>query len=181
MNILKLKMSNKNKFWISMAVLAITAVVSFSFVIGPNLNKINKVRLQLSNLQAEVETNYLQDVNMKNFIQNIKDVEDQMASLDKIYLKPSQELEFVTILEAIAEKKSLKQKINLIPMMDKKIKLKKLNLQVDLDGKLTDCLGYLHELNKLNYYINIQNINLNLVSEEADLATMSFSAEVYQK
>ncbi|MFZ5390904.1 MAG: hypothetical protein ACOZAJ_01360, partial [Patescibacteria group bacterium] len=60
-----------------------------------------------------------------------------------------------TTLETIAQQNKVNQKITLRPKEDKTIKNKDLNLQIQTTGQFNDLLDYLNDLEKMNYYLNL--------------------------
>ena len=71
-------------------------------------------------------------------------------------------IEFFSILEKIAQKYNLKFNLNLIFLESPE----KISLKFDLEGEYFNFLKYLIDLERLDYYININEISINEITSE---------------
>jgi Tfp pilus assembly protein PilO len=131
------------------------------FIVLPTIKDIEKMRNEIEMQRVDLEMKYIKGQSLKKLSENLKTIEPQLAKLDKIFIDQDQVLEFVTTLEEIANINGIDQKINLMPEKSvKKNRYKKIPLQIFASGNFFKQLNYLMDLETLNYYININSIEL---------------------
>jgi Tfp pilus assembly protein PilO len=191
MEILK-KISLKNKI-VVINVLLISVVVAISyFITMPSVAEIKKMQSEIDAQKIDLEEKYQKGQSLKRLTESLKVIEPRLELLDLVFINQNRELEFITALERIASERNVSQKITLAPPQQLPGKqLKSSALQLAVGGDFIAVYDYLSDLETLNYYINIGNIELiagtapapNLIDDgrPAGLISMNISASVYWK
>lgn len=141
----------------------IVAAVSY-FIIFPQIKNIIKIKNKIEKQRIELAKRYVQGQNLKKLSSDMEMVEDSLEKLEKVYIKQEEALEFITDLENIAEKNNISQKIDLLSLEESR-KLHKgyfeRQMHIYLNGKYSNLLSYLADMETLRYYINIQNTEVS--------------------
>ena len=147
------------------------------FIILPSVDQIEQIKIDIYQNQFDLEQKYQRSQSLKKLSANLKSIEGKIENIDQVFISQNRELEFITALEQIAEKKNVRQKIILgktqSAVGDKFYK--KIPLQIQAQGNYPDILQYLQGLEALNYYINIKSIDLsaNSVSQRSEITVVN--------
>ena len=147
------------------------------FIILPSVDQIEQIKIDIYQNQLVLEQKYQRSQSLKKLSANLKSIEGKIENIDQVFISQNRELEFITALEQIAEKKNVRQKIILgktqSAVGDKFYK--KIPLQIQAQGNYPDILQYLQGLEALNYYINIKSIDLsaNSVSQRSEITVVN--------
>lgn len=176
--------------------------------IMPSISAINDFDKKIINEKIDREKKYQIENNAISLNKKISEIEPSIKTLEEVFINKNRELEFITVLEGVANKNNVEQKINLIspPGEDKSARGAKKTSDSDkissgnsqavpvtimLIGNYKNILNYLSELQSLKYYINIDG--LDFVSDGADgslpddnsnrnrIMTLNISAKTYWK
>ena len=162
-NLIKLNLKKKISISIVVSVLIIGGLVYF--VVIPIINDIKKMGEKIENQRIDLEQKYIKGQSLKQLTENLKKIEPQLIILDQIFIKQDYELEFITKLEEIAEQNNVSQTINLnTAKINKDKSYQTLPLQLSARGNYKNIMNYLINLEALNYYINIDSIDLSSAS-----------------
>ena len=112
-------------------------------------HKINEIKFQRQEKNADVIT------------KKINEVEPRMKEYQKYFINKDDELSFIETLEGVATKHNVLQKINLqFPKQDEGEK-KVILLDLNTVGAYKNILEYLSEIEILNYFVIIKNIEIS--------------------
>jgi len=154
-------MNFKQKILAVTAVILGIAVLVFIYVILPVANDIKKIHDTVYLERIDLERKYQRGQLLRQTIENFEKIAPLKTRLSAVFIFENQELELITALEKIAAKNSLDQTIRLNPAPAKKNELyRSVNLALALDGKFENVIRYLHDLNTLDYQINISGFSL---------------------
>lgn len=132
------------------------------FVIWPTMARLQKDKMEI----------YAEKQNLKELLEKGNSIEQNRRNLDKVlteksridmvFLQVGQELNFITDLESKAKENAVSQIIdfNNDDFLETKETVKIVPLHLEIKGSLQNILTYINALEKLNYYININKINL---------------------
>ena len=163
MNLKKLPKTNyKQKIiYLSAVFIALSGIIIY-FVLLPAINDIKKLRAEIINQKVDLEKKLSQEKNMTKLSDKIKKIEPQIDILENIYINKNRQLEFITVLEGIADKQQVAQKIVLNPENEtKELNYYKTPLSIVVQGTYNNLINYLINLENINYYINIYSLSLN--------------------
>jgi hypothetical protein len=135
------------------------ALIIFIFI--PHLKKNNEYRQEINNLQKEAEL-LLSNSQTINGAQNkYKKLAPEMEDFKKMFIGEDEELDLVIFLEKIAEESNLTQEISIKKEENSIDNLKKLLVNIQLEGNFKGTLTYIDDIEKNNFNIDIISINMN--------------------
>jgi len=155
------KLTLKNKIITSVTMITIFSAGVIYFLIYPAIVDIQKIGQDIENQRIDLEKRYVRGQSLNKLSRDLKNIEPSLAVLDDVFIDQNRALEFVTTLEDVAGKSGVSQKINL--MTDKSTKefdYMKTPLQIAVQGDFASILRYITGLESLNYYININTIDI---------------------
>jgi len=188
------KISNKQKIvFFPIAFVVFVFVINY-FIILPSVKKIKEIRTEILNQKIELKNNIKQSENINRLNEELKSIKPKMDKLDQIFINKNRELEFIVLIESIADKYSIDQKIDLNPNLEDPEDLYKQSpMTLGLRGQYVDIMHYLFELEKIKYYININSIDISAVTQNQRVnnisgedmldeeVVMNLNADVYWK
>jgi len=154
--------------------LALICFVLF-YIIIPTVNEIKKLNKYIYQEQKDLEVKFQTGKKIREIRQDYLKIKPYMVQFNNIYLTEDKKIEFFTTLEKIAQKYNLEININLLPLEFSEI----ISFKFELSGEYFDFLKYLIDLEKLDYYVNIDEILIKDVAFKAQ--TESFSDFSFSK
>lgn len=177
------------------------------FAIMPSVAEIKNLENQIINEKINNEKKYQTENNIIVLNKKINELEVGIRSLDEVFINKNREIEFITVLENIANKNNVIQKITLTsPTENQQAKTAKKSkatdkessssdssspLMITLTGNYKNIVNYLVEINSLSYYVNIEGLNfsrelsanspLNDNSNRGQIITLNMTAKTYWK
>lgn len=155
-------LSPRKKILVSIVVTAIATLGIAAFIIWPSLKEIRLLNEQIYAQRVELEKVYLKGKNLKQTLQEYREIKPTIDTLNAIYLKRGDELAFITNLEALANTHQVNQDLKLGSPSEKN--RDSLPLQLTFTNTMQQFMRYLVGLEGLNYYINIDTIRLSTQS-----------------
>ena len=135
------------------------------WVILPTISDIKQHNKQIADEKNKLFELLEQGQSVMENKKNLERLETEINNLDKIWLKTGNELLFITDLENIAKKYNLKQIIifdnNKSTILTGSTNIKKIPIELKISGRLDDIMGYINQLEVLDYYININIISMH--------------------
>ena len=154
----KLKMKSKI-FYLCIVLIVITATLLL-FIIIPNINEIRLIKEDIITQKKNYEIKKIQNENIDTIIEKVNYVDSKMDDLDSIFIKKNNELEFITLLENLALKNNISQKIDFTPSENITNEVEKIPVKLNVSGSYNSFLSYLSNLETARYYISIENISI---------------------
>ncbi|MBU4216908.1 type 4a pilus biogenesis protein PilO [Candidatus Parcubacteria bacterium] len=177
------------------------------FAIIPSIAAINDLEVKIINEKINSEKKYQIENNAISLNKKIGEIEPSVKTLEEVFINKNRELEFITVLESVANKNNVEQKISLTSPAseDKTVKATKNNsankesgnnnlfvpMTITLSGNYKNVVNYLSELQSLKYYINIDGLDFvsgssngslpNDNSSRNQIITLNIVAKTYWK
>lgn len=161
------------------------------FVLLPAVKDIKNIRAQILSHKIEMELRMARDKNISKVNDKLTVIEPQLSILNKIFISPNREIEFIMELEEIAAKHNISQKININPAGAKQENSYKKNaVEISMQGSYYNIINYFSDLEKLSYYINITNLEItsgaadksrDAEGSESSRVNVKFIANTYWK
>ncbi|HQF57050.1 MAG TPA: hypothetical protein PK831_00915 [Candidatus Magasanikbacteria bacterium] len=174
------------KLFLSLIILVIIIFAICIIVLYPTIKTIISLGSEITEIQQEVEEKYDLSKKLRRSLQEIDQVEKNTNQYAKAYIKRGDELSIITALENMATENNIDQTINITFIenqpTDKNALAQYYKISFVNNGYFSDQISYLDSLNKLPYYLIIQNINLekrNKKSGEINPLTLTFEARIY--
>lgn len=161
----------------------INATISFAiiiaityFIIIPSRNDIKNTKNNIEQLRISLETKYIKGQSLRKISEGLKTIETEIPKLDKVFIKKSDAINFVTSLENIAIESNITQRISLTD--EKGGNYQKNALHLFTDGNFFNQTKYLQKLETIDYYININSLEIQKGSGEGNI-NMQVSSNTY--
>lgn len=181
-----MKLPLVKKLLISLIILVIIILGICTTILYPTIKIIMSLGSEISEIQQEVEEKYDLSQKLRRSLQEIDQVEKNTSQYAKAYIRRGDELSIITALENMAIENNIDQTINITFVenqpTDKNALAQYYRISFVNNGYFSDQISYLDSLNKLPYYLIIQNINLekrNKKAGEINSLTLTFEARIY--
>lgn len=168
----------KQKNLIIMGISLIITSAVFFLIIKPTIIYIKNTKDEIRAEREELEKRYQRIMYLQENSKNLKEIEQQLAVVDDLFLVSGQELKFITTLEDIAEKNNVLQKINLKSVNSDNSKQKTLPFTISASGATHDIILYLLAIEQLSYYINFNSLNIKSRNTDKKLDAI-LGGEIY--
>lgn len=145
---------------INLALLGISGSLIY-FLILPNIEDINQIKKEIDVQLIDLEMKYQRGQSIKKLNTSLKKIEPEIETLNRAFIKESEQVAFITDLEELATEHNLKQKLTMGKAQKSAGNLKKIPLQILLEGSYLTMLSYLHSLETLDSYVNINSIEID--------------------
>ena len=158
-----LNLDIKKKITIRVLTSLILCFLIIYFFTFPMLKKIKTQKEDIIAKKIELEDRISKDKNIINLNEQIKKIEPDLLELDKIFINMNRELDFITLLESVANNNNIEQKLNIPPNQTKKNNdiYQAQPLMINANGKFKNIIQYIADLEAITYYITINSININ--------------------
>ncbi|MDO9399553.1 MAG: type 4a pilus biogenesis protein PilO [bacterium] len=132
------------------------------FIIFPTINNINHISSDIETQKIDLEKKYIKTQNLKQISTDLNKIKPELSKLDQAFINKNSELDFIALLEKIATKNNVDQKINFgnTQSIENEV-YEKIPLQLLIQGSFFDQLNYLINIESLNYYINIKSLEIS--------------------
>lgn len=158
-------------------------IVLIGLIIIPAFNYIIKINQEISSERSELEKKMAMGLNAKKIKEEIDTAENSLSQVDKIFVKNGRELELITELESLAAKRNIDATIK----SDFKTQAagngsQRMLLEINIAGNYPDLLAFTNDLDRLNYYYNIESINASKIkSKTKKIASINLIGQIYVK
>lgn len=153
----------KKKISILIVPSLLMAVMVF-FAIIPTISEIKEVSKNIKNKRETLELKPSPTQNIKDNINKLNKIKKTSKIYDSFVVR-GEELDFIESLEKIAATHSIEQDISIGQYSNTKTE-EELPVTIIIKGDYISILKYLTSLERKNYYINIQSINLDAISRK---------------
>ncbi len=131
------------------------------FIILPKTEQISAAKKQIAEEKKELTHLLDKGQSVTQTIKNLRQIEKETDILNNIWLHRGNELSFIKNLEKAAEEHNLTQTIKFDNTLNNNDgKISEIPLEIDLEGTLINILNYINQLERLDYYININKFSL---------------------
>jgi len=157
-----LKLNLKKKIIISLVVFILIIACLIYFIVIPTIKDIKRMGVEIEIQRIDLEEKYQKGQSLRQLTETLEEIEPQLSKLNQVFINQNRELEFITTLEEVADYSNIMQKINLSDFqgIDNQ-KYKKMPFQLFAQGSFINQMNYLTYLEALNYYININFLELS--------------------
>jgi hypothetical protein len=175
-----LKIDLKNKMLISSACFVLVIFSLIYFIVIPTIKDIKSMGDIIEAQKIDLEKKYIKGQSLKQLSENLNKIEPKLTLLEQIFINKNRELEFITSLEAEANKNKVEQKINMgSPQLTENGNFQKTDLQLLTKGDFVSQLKYLADLESLSYYINVKSLELSPSDISAAQINMLLNTDIY--
>jgi Tfp pilus assembly protein PilO len=158
----KIKLDLRSKIIISFLGFFLIILSIIFFVVVPSVRDIVNIKNNIEEQRLELERKYVKGQSLRNLSKKIETVEKRMDEVNNIFVDIDKGLEFITALENLAESKKIIQKINIT--LDNESggdEFEKIPIQLYTQGIFKNQMEYLLGIELMDYYININSIEIS--------------------
>lgn len=150
----------KNKLFLSFFGIGAVLILMIVFFIVPSIQQIIQMNNEITQQRLDLEKKSSLGLNIKNTKADLKEIEDNIFQLDSFFIKPGEELSFISSMETLGIKNGIKLTINpKFPGQDIGGRIKAIPLQISAEGPYDQIQKFLLDLEALPYYYNISSIS----------------------
>lgn len=146
-------------------------------VIIPTGTYIKRLNDETTTLKNYLEKKYETTSHLKSTIKKIEEIKLVVNDYPQYLFKHGDELALITALENIANKNKVTQKIQSSNLDQPSSDLVKVSLAISGDYEKT--LNYLADLEKLNYFLNIEKLQLTSAENKQNMNTSTVPTNLY--
>ncbi len=181
-----MKISLSKKLFLSLTILVVIILCICVTILYPTIKTIISLGSDISKIQQNLEEKYEISQKLRRSLQEIDKVEKNTVLYSQAFIKKGEELEVITALENIATENNITQNMDMVLVntegKDKSALPQYYKISFVTNGFFSDQIAYLDALNKLPYYVIIQNLNLekrNKKENEKNPLALTFEARIY--
>lgn len=147
-------------------VIALVGVFMFLFVLVllviPAMREMKRLNNEMLNRRIELERLYKRGQSTKKVAEDLKNITGELPYLKHSILKRGQELEFITALESVARAHQLVHRLEFVKRegIPREENLESEGVVIGLQGRFLNVYQYLAELDRLPFYLLIQNLTV---------------------
>jgi len=177
-----MKTTLEKKVIISVGVLFVLIIVLLFTIIMPTIRQIQKMNSDTETLLSYLETKYENAKNLRASIKKAQEIKEEVIGFEKYLFQKGDELRLITSLENIASQNDLAQKIESSNLDN--ITGQYADMTIVLTGGYDKILKYLSDLEKNEYFININKLYLTPIFDRTtnkigDNANLRLSISIY--
>lgn len=184
----------KQKILIDNIGIAAALFIIAGIIIYPTVKNILELRGEINIIQQQTEERYEKIQKLKRSLKELAQIKSTTGEMEKTMARPGDELLIITAMEKLAASHQIDQTLNLNFIDEQK---QKTNIQQARalpqyyrlsflnNGLFNNHLAYFSALQKLPYYVIIENVNLEKRNQGADKTAnpviLRFDAIIYVK
>lgn len=134
-------------------------------IIWPTVIYIRNLNRDSYELRVYMEKRYESTKNMRFSRQKTEEIKEEVQGFSKFIFRATDQLDLITSLENVAGRHNITQKIANLNMDDK---TKLLNISLTTAGSYNDSWRYLADLEKINYFLQIDKLTFSPVFERTE-------------
>jgi Tfp pilus assembly protein PilO len=159
-------MNSEKKLIFLTIILTILIIFNFFLTIRPLYQEVKNLSDKIKSQIKLSEELYLKGYTLAETKKKLKEIEDKIPILENVFLLEGKELEFITTLEKIARQNKISQEINLEAKKIFRTNYKFLPVTLSLKGEFQNLIKYFLEMEKLDFYFNIDSFSLTQKKEK---------------
>lgn len=175
MNLIKKNNNTKSLLIKNIIIYLIIILCIFYFFILPTASDIKDIRDNIIEKKIDKEKIINREKNISILSNKLKKIEPKIEKINNIFINQSRRREFIGTLEEVAIKSNVNNPI-ITPLDNQKEQgaYQEIPLTISAEGTYDNIIHYLLELEKMNYYINIQSLEIissskNINSQKSSL------------
>ena len=144
------------KIYVNLAIYGLIVVLAIYFLLLPTIADILSLREQIIDQKITLERNLNRERDIIKLVNKMNRIKPELAKLDQAFINSSREIEFINTLEGLAGENNITMNISLNETGEKANDIfEKINLTIQTQGSFENLLKFLADIEKMNYYINI--------------------------
>ena len=169
------KLTYTKKIYILSGISLVSIIAIIFLILYPLYGQINLQNEEIYDKKVQLAIYQQQRSNIEKTQQDYNKIKNDISNISKIFVNKDQILDLISALENIAATHSVVQNINLDPLLPSDSN-NVIPLRISLNGNWLNLIQYLDDLEKLDYYVVVNDLNFTKNNESLNL---SISANVY--
>lgn len=169
-------MATKKKILITVTGVVLILLTIIYLIIIPTNKQIRNLHNAIVSEEKELELKLKKGMLIKKINEDFLKIKSDREKLYSMFIPSGLEIKFLETLENIIKSYNLTQDIVPIKLGDK---TKVLLLKISVNGDFVQIIQYLNQIEKINYYFNINKINVETKNSEIGTANAIFEGEIY--
>jgi|SRR3989339_1564302 len=148
-------------------------------IIWPTISYIHALNQETHNLRTYLEKRYESTKHIRYSRQKADEIQKETGDFSSVIFKTADQINLITTLENIAARHKITQKIDNLNL-DKSSS--QLTLSLNIEGGYLDSLHYLTDLEKINYFLQIEKLSWTPVfnrQEQSSSVKMYLGLKLY--
>lgn len=163
------------KMYITLSVVIVILAAAGIGVIYPYYGKISTLKKEMYDARLQLAIFQQQRDNAEATRQDYNRIKNDIENISKIFINKDKVIDFISSLESIAGRRNVRQTINLDTTTQDSTD-GTLDMKISVDGSWADCLQYLADLERLDYYLSISELN---ATGEANNINLALTAQAF--
>lgn len=175
-------MKTTKKILTSLIILGLISLVFIVFLVYPLFNEIKKESQNLISQKRTLVELTTKTQNLKKFQATYNTYQENLEKIDKLFVNPTEPLNFIEFLETEAADSQLL--IEIFPSPSQEIAVDpwpSLNFQLTLIGSFPNFLKFLEKLESSSYLIEVLNLNIRRLTENEGDINVTLLIKIYTK
>lgn len=145
----------KNKLLINLGFIVLGLLAIVFFIVYPAMKEIINTSQAIKEERIKLERKQALGLNLQKTQQELTEIKDQFIQLNQIFIKKGEELNFVALLEGLADKNQITFNLE-SDFVGNKIdgNIEETQIKINLGGDFSNFLNFLQATEKLIYYYN---------------------------
>lgn len=152
-------------------------IIIIATLLYPLYNKIILLNQEIHDQRIKLAIYQQQRANLDKNRQDYNKIKNDIVNISRIFIDKEQILDLVDILETVAINNSITQNINL-KTINQLESSDSMDIEITIAGSWTNFITYLGDLEKIEYYLNLNDMNFRPDNEEI---VINFTATVFTK
>jgi len=176
-----MKINHEKKVIIIVVIISLATLAVIFGIIWPTINYIKNLERDTTSLRSYLEKKYEHTKNIRTSKQQIEEIGTTVNQYSDYLFFHGDELRLITLLENLAAKNKVTQKIDNSNL--DKITGDTVNISITLTGDYTNILEYLYSLEKENYFLNVEHLQISSAyspqNNNSDATIMNLDLTLY--
>ncbi|MCD4694539.1 type 4a pilus biogenesis protein PilO [bacterium] len=146
----------------------------------PGINEIKKTRNDIRDIRLKIEEKYLSGINAKILSKQAPEINKKISVIESFLINPDEQIEFISSLESVAENNNISQTPRIeYDLAKKKNIYKEVPIKISTEGRFEDQLKYLNDLTNLEKTIDIESLDVRVISKPRNILGLGSDGDVY--
>jgi len=172
-------MNPEKKLILIIAIILIMIGIMVLVFIQPFFYEIKNLTEKIEKEREEIEILYQKGKTLAQAKNELEEIEKNKALLEGVFLETGEELSFITSLEKIANKNNVFQEVVLEERGPFQNNFETLPISLSLKGNFDNFVKYFDELEKLDFYFNVNYLNIFALTSQDSQLGASLGAKTY--
>jgi len=175
-----MRLSLEKKTIFTVIIFAFVSLVIVFTIIWPTIVRIKELDRETYDLRVYLEKRYEKILNQRSSLKKIENIKTEVQAFPEHIFNIGEELQLITILEGVAAKNNVVQRIagsNVDKITDQRLKI-----SLNISGAYHNVLHYLTDIENLDYFLTVQQLQITAAIDPIshnDTTSMNLDVSMY--